>query len=338
MAIRVAIVGATGYTALESIRWLLKHPRARITFLASRQQGLTISQQFPELLGRMDLPIRPIDAAAIAAEADVALVCLPHVSAMEHVPGLLAHGLKVVDLSADYRLKDSAIYQQWYKHEHADAHNLSHAVYGLTEFFAPQIAAARLVANPGCYATAAALGIAPFLANGFAAAEGIVVNAASGISGAGRKPSQTHHFPERNETFEAYAIGAHRHQPEIQQTLACLTGRQAQVLFVPHLLPMDRGILATIYLRTSRDVSTADAQGALAAYYKNKRFVRVRLDCQPSTKYVANTNFVDIAVTRAQDFLVITVALDNMVKGASGQAIQNMNVMFGLPEETGLLA
>ncbi len=335
--IRVAIVGATGYTSLECIRWLLRHPHAHITWLASRKAEQPISDLFPELLGRLDLPISPFDPAAIARHADVALLCLPHLTAMEHVPPLLAAGVRVIDLSADYRLKDTAVYEKWYKHAHVDAANLTHAVYGLPEFFRPAIKSARLVSNPGCYPTAGILGVAPLVNTGIVEPDDIIINAASGISGAGRTPSQQHHFPERNEAFEAYSIGTHRHAPEIQHTIEAIAGQPVRLLFVPHLIPMDRGILETIYLKPKPGMALADAQHAFASAYKNEPFVRLREGNLPSTKFVANTNFADIAVRVYNGRFVVVTALDNMVKGASGQAVQNLNIMFGLPETSGLI-
>jgi N-acetyl-gamma-glutamyl-phosphate reductase len=336
MTVRVAIVGASGYTSLETIRWLLRHPSAKITYLASRKEEQSISTLFPELLGRFDLPIRPFDAAAIAKEADVAFLCLPHVTAMEHVPPLLDAGVKVVDLSADYRLTDPAMYEKWYKHHHADTKNLAEAVYGLPEFFAEKIRGARLVSNPGCYPTAAALGVAPLIAAGLADPSDIIVNANSGISGAGRPPKQEHHFPERNETYEPYSIGTHRHQPEIEQTIGMVSKQKVNVLFVPHLLPVDRGILETIYLKPRSGATEADALAAFEKAYQGKPFVRIRQQNLPSIKYVANTNYADIAVKMAGGRFVVISAIDNMVKGAAGQAIQNMNLMFGLDETAGL--
>ena len=335
--IRVAIIGATGYTSLETIRWLLKHPVAKITYLASRQQEQPISELFPELLGRIHLPIAPFDADAIKQAADVAFLCLPHVAAMQHVPPLLDAGLKVIDLSADYRLKDAALYEKWYKHAHIDAKNLGAAVYGLPEFFSAEIKTASFVSNPGCYPTAAALGIAPLLQAGLVEPTDIIINAASGISGAGRTPSQSHHFPERNETFEPYGIASHRHAPEIQQTLEAISGHAVHMLFVPHLIPIDRGILETIYLKAKPGAKLDDALAAFERAYRGKPFVRMRLNNLPSTKYVAHTNFADISVKFYNGRFVVLCAIDNMVKGAAGQAIENMNLMFGIDETAGLL-
>jgi N-acetyl-gamma-glutamyl-phosphate reductase len=335
--IRVAIVGASGYTSLETIRWLLRHPAAQITYLASRKQERPICELFPELLGRLDLPMAPFDVAAIAKQADVALLCLPHAAALEHAPPLLEAGLKVVDFSADYRIKNPDVYEQWYKHTHTDPKNLTQAVYGLPEYFEQAIRDAKLVSNPGCYPTAAVLGAAPLVKAGLAEPTDIIINAASGISGAGRTPSQQHHFPERNEAYEAYAIGTHRHAPEIEQTLRAITGKGVELLFVPHLIPMDRGILETIYLLPTKGANLEEAVRVFDKTYAGKPFIRMRTNDLPSTKYVSNTNYADIAVRFYGSRFVVMVAIDNMVKGAAGQAIQNMNIMFGLDQTLGLM-
>lgn len=335
--VRVAIIGASGYTSLESIRWLLRHPYSHITYLASRKQEQAMGDIFPELLGRIDVPVEPFDPEAISRVADVAFVCLPHVAAMEHVPALLAAGLRVIDLSADYRLADSSLYEKWYKHAHSDQANLAGAVYGLPEFFSDKIKLARLIANPGCYPTASILGTVPLILGKLAESDDVIINAASGISGAGRTPSQAHHFPERNEAFEPYSIGTHRHAPEIEAILGKILNSPIHVIFVPHLIPMDRGILATIYLKAKAGASVQQAFAALKGAYVGQSFVRIRTNPLPSTKYVVNTNFADIAVNLYNGRFIVTVAIDNMVKGAAGQAIQNMNLMFGLPEGAGLL-
>jgi N-acetyl-gamma-glutamyl-phosphate reductase len=335
--IRVAIVGPTGYTAYEAIRILLRHPHAEITVLASRRDPQPyIADIFPALRGMLDLRCEAIDPEAIAAKADVALLCLPHVVAMESVPCLLKAGLKVVDLSADYRLKNAADYQAWYKHEHTDPTNLAHAAFGLPEFYRARVRTARLVANPGCYPTASILGIAPFVQRNLVDPADLVVSAASGVSGAGKEAKPEHHFPERNETFEAYGVGTHRHAIEIQRTLEDIAGSALNLTFVPHLVPMHRGILATVILKPARPMTAEEALTILAETYKDEPFVRVRKDL-PSTKDVANTNFCDITARMAGGKLVVLSAIDNLVKGASGQAIQNLNLQCGLPETAGLL-
>lgn len=335
--VRVAIVGATGYTAYEAIRILLRHPQAQITVLASRRDPQPhIAEIFPALRNMIDLRCEPIDPEAIAKKADVALLCLPHKVTMESVPCFLTAGLKIVDLSADYRLANPADYQEWYKHEHVDPRNLSEAVFGLPEYFREKIRSARLIANPGCYPTSAILAIAPFVKRGLVEPMDLVVSAASGVSGAGKEAKPEHHFPERNETFEAYNVGTHRHSIEIQRTLEMIAGDALNLTFVPHLAPMHRGILSTCVLKPKHPLTAADAMAVLAEQYNDEPFVRVRKDL-PSTKDVANTNFCDVSARVAGGKIVVLSAIDNLVKGASGQAIQNLNLQCGLPETAGLL-
>lgn len=346
MSIRVAIVGPTGYTGLHLMQWLLRHPGAELTYLGShREEQPDIRREFPQLLGRISEQVatcRPIDPAVMAEMADVAFLCLPHKAAMAAAPHLLAAGLRVIDLSADYRLADAALYERVYEHPHADPDNLKRAIYGLTELMRDELPEADLVANPGCYPTAAALGIAPLLTHSLVKPDGIVINAASGVTGAGRKATPALLYAEHNESFYAYgSIGGHRHQPEIEQTLSLVAGKPVSTLFVPHLLPIDQGILETIYLDPLEDdITQEELYEAYADAYAHEPFVRVRPD-PPNVKHVKNTNFCDIAVRLidrdAFQKVVVFVAEDNMVKGASGQAIQNMNVMFGRPETEGLL-
>jgi N-acetyl-gamma-glutamyl-phosphate reductase len=342
MSIRVAIVAPTGYTGFYLIQLLLRHPLAKLTYLASAREELpNIAAEFPQLRGRCDMVCRPIDPKAMAREADVVFTCLPHVAAMQHVPALLEAGLKVIDLSADYRLRDADLYAKTYKHEHTDPRNLAAAAYGLPEFFARDIGPARLVANPGCYPTAAALAIAPLLARSLVKPTGIVINAASGVTGAGRQPKPELHFPEVNEGFSPYAPGIHRHGPEIDQTLSRVRGQPTQALFVPHLLPLDRGILETIYLDPQDDdIAQDDLYEAFEQAYDNEPFVRIRTDL-PNVKHVRDTNFCDLSVRLVDSGggrkIIVFSAIDNMIKGASGQAIQNMNLMFGQEQTTGLL-
>ncbi len=337
MSIRAAIVGPTGYTALWLMKLMARHPSASITYLASHRDELPhIVEEFPELLGVCDLQCRPIDAKAIAREADVAFCCLPHVSAMTYVPSLLDAGLRVIDLSADYRLTDAAIYEQVYGHAHSDAGNLGHAAYGLPEINADRIRPARLVANPGCYPTAAALGIGPLLVRNLVQPNGIIIHAASGVTGAGRGMKPHLHFAEANESYFPYSVGVHRHEPEIEQTLSGLNGEPVDVLFAPHLLPIDCGILETIYLPPmDGDVTEDDVYEALEDAYADEPFVRVRTT-MPNVKHVRGTNFCDVAAKVVGGRVIVFSAIDNMVKGASGQAMQNMNLMFDQEESAGL--
>lgn len=336
--VRAAILGPTGYTGLHLIKILARHPMAKVTYLASHREELPhIVDEFPQLLGLCDLVCRPIDAKAIAAECDVAFVCLPHVSAMQYVPQLLDAGLRVVDLSADYRLADAAVYEKVYQHAHTDTKNLAHAVYGLPEINDRAIAAARLVANPGCYPTAAALGIGPLLVKNLVKPRGIIINAASGTSGAGRSPKAHLHYCEVNEAFMPYSVGNHRHEPEIEQTLSGLRGEVVDTLFVPHLLPVNQGILESIYMEPASEAVTEEQLfEAYASAYTDEPFVRVRTGL-PNLSHVLNTNFCDITARLVGGRVVVFSAIDNLIKGASGQAVQNMNIMFNLDETAGLL-
>ncbi len=340
--IGVAIVGPTGYTGLELIELLHAHPRLRVTYLASaRTPAPAIDDEFPRLRGRLAGAVaqcEPLDAAAIAGRCKLAFLCLPHEAAMEHAPALLAAGVKVVDLSAAYRIRDREVYERAYGHPHTDPAGREAAVYGLTEWTRDQVRGATLVANPGCYPTAAALALIPLLRTGLIEPDSLVINAASGVSGAGRSPKPNFHFPEANENFSAYNVGVHRHQPEIAQTLSAIGGATftRQPLFAPHLLPVERGILETIYAEpTSGSVDTARVQAALREAYEGEPFVQVR-DEPPALHDVQRTNQVHINARVACGRVVIVSAEDNLVKGASGQAIQNANLMLGLDETEGL--
>lgn len=346
MSIRVAIVGPTGYTGLFLIQLLQRHPSAKVTYLASARGELPdIAEVFPQLLGCLPESVsicRAIDPQAMAREADVAFLGLPHCVAMEYAPRLLEAGLRVIDLSADYRMSDAALYQKIYEHPHTDPANLQEAVYGLPELYRDEIPDARLIANPGCYPTAAALAVAPLLSRSLVKSTNIVINATSGVTGAGRTPKLNLHFSEQNEAFGAYGqVGGHRHQPEIEQTLGRVAGKDVAVLFVPHLLPLDRGILETIYLEPADDdVTQEDLFEAFEQAYDDEPFVRVRNDL-PNVKYVRDTNCCDLSVRlvdrEGSRRVVVFSAIDNMIKGASGQAIQNMNILFNLDETAGLL-
>lgn len=346
MKIRAAIVGPTGLTGMYLVKLLHRHPQAELVYLASQREELPdLRDEFPSLLGMLDADVaqcRPIDPDAIAKVADVVFLGLPHKAAMAYAPKLLDAGLRVIDLSADYRLHDVALYESVYDTKHDDPANLPNAVYGLPELFRSQLPGAMLVANPGCYPTAAALGVAPLLSHALVKPDPITIFAASGTTGAGRaaKPGTT--FININEAFGPYGtIGGHRHQPEIAQTLTRVAGKPVAPLFIPHLLPIDAGILETITLDpVDSDVTQADLFEAFHDTYDAEPFVRVRdaEDVLPNVKHVVGTNYVDISVRLTEDGkVVVFVAEDNMVKGASGQAIQNMNVVFELEETKGLI-
>ncbi|CAN5449356.1 N-acetyl-gamma-glutamyl-phosphate reductase [soil metagenome] len=335
--VKVAILGGSGYTAVELIKILLRHPGAEITAITSRQDaGTPVSSLHPVLFNRCDLPLQPFDAAALKAQGvQCAFGCLPHGASMEAIPALLAAGIRVVDLSADYRLKDAAVYKEWYKEPHEDAANLAHAVYGLPELNAAAIAQARLVANPGCYPQTAILGLAPLLAAKLIDTNGIIIDSKSGVSGAGRTPKLGTLFPECNENVSAYGVGSHRHTPEIEQSLSLIAGLPISVIFTPHLMPMDRGIFSTIYATPVKPVTEAELHEVYKAYFAGMPFVRVRTTL-PTTKDTSHTNYLDLCVKVVRGRVIVLAAEDNLVRGASGVAVQNFNLMFGFDEVLGL--
>lgn len=336
--INVAVLGATGYTALELIKILLRHPAARITAATTRQEGAPpIHAIHQSLAGRLDLKCEDLTPAEVCRRADFVFCCLPHVASMEAVPALLAGGARVVDLSADYRLNNPAVYEKWYGHAHSDAGRLGKIVYGLPELWADRIPGQKLIANPGCYTSASILGLAPFLKGGWIEPTGIVIDAKSGVSGAGRTPKLGTLFSECNEGVSAYSVGnQHRHLPEIEQVLTTLCGLTVEAVFTPHLVPMDRGIIATIYGRLKKPASDSALIAAAREFYADKPFMRV-VDHLPSTKDSANTNYCDITVRTARGQAIVISCLDNLIKGAAGVAVQNFNLMCGFSETTGLV-
>jgi N-acetyl-gamma-glutamyl-phosphate reductase len=336
--VQVAILGATGYTALELVKILLRNPEVKITALTTRQEGSppihTIHQS---LVGRLNLNCEDLSPAEVCRRAEFVFCCLPHVASMEAVPTLLAGGCRVVDLSADYRLDDPAVYEKWYGHAHSDAERLGKTVYGLPELWAERIPGQKLIANPGCYTSASILGLAPFVKGSWIEPTGIVIDAKSGVSGAGRAPKLNTLFSECNEAVSAYSVGnKHRHLPEIEQVLTAACGVAVEAIFTPHLIPMDRGIIATIYGRLKKPATDAQLIAAAREFYAGKPFIRV-VDHLPSTKDSAYTNFCDITVRQARGQAIIISCLDNLIKGAAGVAVQNFNLMCGFPETTGLL-
>lgn len=335
--IRVILIGGSGYAGFEVIRLCMRHPNVELVGVFGPEGELGPMDEFYPLLSKhVHISQELFDPRQLAdIGADLAMLCVPHKVAMSYVPQLRAAGLRVIDWSADYRLTDAAVYEKWYC-PHTDVDGLAEAVYGLGEFFAEKIRGASLVANPGCYPTCASLAIAPVLTAGLIQPTGIVVNAITGISGAGRTPNPKYHFPERNENFEPNGVGTHRHTPEMEQAVEQVTGQAVDILFVPHLSPMDRGMLCSIYAAPVGDVTAEQVTEALQDAYADSPFVRVRTDVLPATKYVATTNFCDVAARVAKGRVILFSALDNLLKGASGQAVQNMNIMFGLGETTGL--
>ena len=346
MSIRTAVIGPTGYAGLHLVELLLRHPSAQISYLASRRNPPpNLAEEFPQLLSRLSedqAACHAIDPDAIASKADVAFAALPHKASMAIVPKLLDKGLRVIDLSADYRLTDADTYERYYNTPHTDRDHLATAVYGLPELFREHLADAKLVATPGCYPTAAALAVAPLLKRKLIQPQQIIINATTGVTGAGRTAKPDTHFPELNESYYAYGtIGAHRHQPEIVQTLSRASGLDVDVLFVPHLAPLDYGILETIYADPADGAVTEEQLfAALEDAWDDEPFVRVRNDL-PNVKHVRGTNYCDVTVRRVETAsgpkVIVFSAIDNMIKGTSGQAIQNMNLMFGLDETAGLV-
>lgn len=331
---KVAILGGSGYTAVELMKILLRHPNAEIVAVTSREPQL-VTDHHPSLLGRISLRCEPFDPDALKAKGvQVAFGCLPHGESKKIVGPLLDRGIRVVDLSADYRLRDAAVYSEWYAEPHHDTANLAHAVYGLPELYSDRIPSAKLIANPGCYPQTAILGLAPLLASKLIEPTGIIVNSLSGVSGAGRTPKLTTHFPECNESVSAYNVGKHRHTPEIEQALSDVAGTKVEVIFTPHLIPMDRGIFSTIYATPTKPVTEAELLGVMREFYACKPFVRVR-DGLPATKDTAHTNFLDVTVRVVRGKVVVLAAEDNLIRGASGVAVQNFNRMFGYAETAG---
>jgi N-acetyl-gamma-glutamyl-phosphate reductase len=333
--VKVAVLGGSGYTALELMKILLRHPHAEIVAVTSRDRQ-AVTDYHPSLMGRIDLTCEPFDAEELKRKGVAfAFGCLPHGASMEAVAPLLDRGIRVIDLSADYRLRDPAVYSQWYGETHHDTANLAHAVYGIPELSADAIRTARLVANPGCYPQTAILGLAPLLAAKLVEPTGIIVDSKSGVSGAGRSPKLTTHFPECNESVSAYSVGKHRHTPEMEQALTRVAGRPVEVIFTPHLIPMDRGILSTIYASPTRPVTEPELLGTLREFYAGKPFVRVR-ETLPATKDTSGSNYLDLAVRVVRGRVLVIACEDNLVRGASGVAVQNFNLMTGSDERTGL--
>ena len=334
--IKVGIVGGTGYTGVELLRLLAQHPQAELVAITSRKEaGMPVAELFPSLRGKLDLAFSDPSQARLG-QCQVVFFATPNAVAMEQAASLLDQGVKVVDLSADFRIKDVPDWERWYNAKHAAPGLVAEAVYGLPELQREAIRGARLIANPGCYPTAVQLGFMPLLEAGVVDTQSLIADAKSGVSGAGRKAEVNILFAEAGDNFHAYGIPGHRHLPEIRQGLAGMAGHAVGLTFVPHLTPMIRGIHATLYARITKE---ADFQALFEQRYANEPFVDVLPPgSHPETRSVRAANVCRIAVHRPQggSTLVICSVIDNLVKGAAGQAIQNMNLMFGLPEQSGL--
>lgn len=340
---RIAIAGASGYAGAELVRLAAAHPYFEIAAVTSEKSaGQSVASVFPSLTSIVQHTFEALAPDALAERADALFLALPHTKSQDPVALCMKAGKLVVDLSADYRLKNVAAYETWYQTPHAHPALLREAVYGLPELHRKAIAKATLVASPGCYPTAAILQLAPLFAKGLVQPDTVVIDAKSGVSGAGRSPALPYHFPEAHESLEPYKIGKHRHIPEIEQELSGIMGTPgaATIAFTPHLVPMNRGILSTAYCKLKTDIKLPELRALYREFYRGERFIRLYEDIVPNPRYIKGSNFCDIGVytdTRA-GWVVTVAAVDNLVKGAAGQAIQAMNLMMGIPEETGLTA
>lgn len=338
--IKIGIVGGTGYTGVELLRLLSVHPNAELTVITSRgEAGLPVADMFPSLRGFVDLKFSD-PASSKLCNCDVVFFATPHGVAMAQAPSLVASGVKVIDLAADFRLQDTKVFEQWYKMPHSCSDILKDAVYGVPELYRDKIKSAKVIGNPGCYPTTVLLGLAPLLEQGlvdFSAP--IVADSKSGVSGAGRKAEVATLFAEASDTMKAYGVAGHRHHPEIHAQIANLAGESVDFIFVPHLIPMIRGMLSTIYVKLSTKGHGLDLQGLFEKRYASERFVDVLpAGMLPDTRSVRGSNQLRIALHKQADtgYLTILVVQDNLVKGAAGQAVQNMNIMFGVDESAGL--
>ncbi len=337
--VNVGIYGASGYTGQELLRLLLRHPEVRIAALTSRRYaGMQVSDVYPVFFGLTGLSFMDASPAEVAQVCDVVFLALPHGVSMQIAGEFLNAGKKVIDLSADFRLRDVRIYEQWYR-EHTAKTIIKEAVYGIPELYGNVVSRARLIANPGCYPTSAILGLAPLVAEKWIDTASIIVDSKSGVSGAGREPQVGTLFCEVDEGFRAYKVGQHRHTPEMEQELGCLADHDIRISFAPHLLPVSRGILSTMYATLHKDVTAADMNDLYRSFYEGKPFVRIcREGTLPNISSVRGSNYCDIGVTvdgRTKRAIIVS-AIDNLIKGASGQAIQNMNLMCGFDEVAGL--
>ncbi len=337
--IKVAVLGATGYAGIELVRLLSNHPEVSLEILGSQSfAGQKISEVYQNFEHILDKECEKLDLDKVK-ECDVAFTALPHGASKEVIPALLAQGVKVIDLSGDYRYDSAKVYEEWYGEPHSSPELLAESVYGLCELHRDKVKSARLIGNPGCYTTCSILGAAPLLASGIGNDKNIIIDAKSGVTGAGRGIALPYHFCECTENSKAYKIATHRHTSEIEQELSNIAGKEIMVSFTPHLIPQKRGILSTIYINLNKPCTTEEIVELYKEYYKDEFFVRIKdAGSLPETKHVAGSNFVDIGVVvdKRLNRAVVVSALDNIVKGAAGQAVQNMNLMFGLDEGTGL--
>ena len=337
--VRVGVVGATGYAGAELVRLLVGHPDAELTIITSRQySGTRLDKIYPAFSGSVDLVCEPYSEEKVSDLADVVFTALPHQLPMELIPGLIRRKKRVIDLSADFRFRDLSTYEAFYQ-PHAAKELTEQAVYGLSEAYTEQIRKADLIGNPGCYPTSVLLPLVPLIRKRMIDLDSIIADSKSGVSGAGRSLSISSHFCSVNDSFKAYKVGAHRHTPEMQEILGREAGRPVPLCFVPHLVPMTRGMLTTLYLRPVGEFSADDVRSCIGEAYAGRRFVRLcSNDLMPDTLNVRGTNICEIGVRKDKrsERIVVVSVIDNLVKGAAGQAVQNMNIMLGLNEARGL--
>ncbi|MBA3063773.1 MAG: N-acetyl-gamma-glutamyl-phosphate reductase [Atribacteria sp.] len=350
--IKISVIGSTGYAGKELVKILMNHQKVELVHLvSSTYAGKNIAEIFPEFLNKLDKKLINFNLDVVSQDSDLVFTALPHTVSMDMVPELLKKGVNVVDLSADYRIKDSAVYQEWYKKEHNQISKvlLSEAVYGLPEIYLDKIKSASLVANPGCYPTSVILGVAPLLKYHFVEPEGIIIDSKSGTTGAGRKLSSGLHFSECNENFKAYKVIRHNHIPEVEQELSYIyfdgddckqQGTEIKICFTPHLLPINRGILSTCYLTLKESKEEGEVLEIYQKYYHKAPFVRIfKPPNLPEIKFSVGTNYCDIgfAIDKRVGKIKVISVIDNLLKGAAGQAVQNMNIMSSFPETCGLV-
>jgi len=340
MRLKIGVLGATGYTGAELLRLLVNHPGVEVIWLTSEKfAGKDISEVFPHLRGFLEIECNSVQKLKELDKVDLAFSCLPQGTSMHFVKRLLDTGARVIDFSADFRFSNAEVYEDWFKSKHRYKDYLIEAVYGLPEINKAEIMGARLIANPGCYATSVILGLAPLVAEGLLKEDSIIADIKSGLSGGGRAPNLGHHFPEANESVNIDLVSGHNQRPEIEQELSNLADTRIKVTFIPHTVPLNRGILATIYCRLKKKFSLDKAYDIYEQFYKDNNFIRLSQKANlPSTTNVRYSNMCDIGIGFQDDIFVSVVTLDNLGKGASGQAIQNMNIMFDLPETEGLLS
>lgn len=335
MAIKVAVIGASGFTGEKLVEILLKHPGVTLSYISAKlEKEIKFSQLFPRFQNKFDLVCKNLDTEEAVALADIIFLALPHKLSFEIAPFFLKRNKRVIDLSADYRLKNTSLYEMFYQTQHKDTENLKTAVYGLPEFYRLNIKKAALIANPGCYPTVSILSIAPLLKENII--EDIIIDAKSGITGAGRHPGLEYHFAHLSGNLFSYKPFKHQHLPEITQILSEIAQKKIDLRFTPHVIPAERGILITVYANVSKSLSIDEINSLYERMYGNEPFIRFYKQHLPQLKDVLETNFCDIGVQLEDNNIVVVGAIDNLIKGASGQAVQNMNIMLGIDEKTGL--